>query len=783
MSDVCKCFNRFPQYKNNERVRTIITITKRLTTVIICLVLILIPLSGCENENISNLSDKVTDVFRTDFITPPDGYSARSDEMKVSDGRVYLFCVKSDKLNNEITADDYLLCSYDIDTGKDMQTESLGVVNQGAWIREFLMLSDGGMITVEYHNDGKDMSLVHTSDKDEVIFNIDGERLFDIELENQPIDYSGSSGFSIRSIAEGHGCYYIASNDKVIAVNTEGNTIFTIPVKSGTVEKLAVMQDGEVLLQYSANNKNKICRLDLTAHSMGEKLDIPAGYADNNSAVYIGPGYDLYFKNNEGLYGMNSDGSGPVLIINWINSDVVPNVVESLCVVSPQKFVYSGYDILNYGQEIAILSMIPENEIKEKIILKAAFVEADFLFSNVVVNFNRKNDTYRIVTTDYSKYNTEEDPSRAVTLLNADIAAGNIPDIMILNSIPGMGSESLMPIESYIEKGLFCDLYEFLDNDPDVGREDLLECVRKPFETDGCLYRLPILYTIQTYLGKRSNFPAESWTSAEALEYAMNLDGDKQMLQIMNPFWMLRFFLNKSISYFADYESGTADFNNDLFIKILEYLKSLSGVKIYTQNAKELYREDKILLLETRISTLSEYIKFKYNFGNVDINAIGYPRMSGGGSVIEPQISYAITEQSQNKAGAWEFVKYRISDECQSDFINGLPIKLSVFNNIVEDDMNLYYYFNKEGGSIYTGGPLPDEEKKLYDMELIPTEQDKNAFLNIVNSADAVSGYDTQIWEILEEEFSIYLQSDSRTAVETADIIQSRVSIYLSEMK
>jgi ABC-type glycerol-3-phosphate transport system substrate-binding protein len=761
----------------------IITFAKRLTAAVICLSLIFIPLSGCENENVGNLSGKVTDVFRTDFITPPDGYIARSDGMTVSDGRVYILCVKSGKLNNEITADDYILCSYDINTGGDMQTEALGTVNDGAWIREFLMLSDGGMITVEYHNGGKDMSLVRTSDKGGVIFNIDGERLFDVELENQPVDYSGSSGFSIRSIAEGDGCFYIASGDKIIAVNTEGSPLFTIPVRAGTAEKLAVTRDGEVLLQYSVNNANRVCRLDLAAHSMGKKLEIPAGYADNIADVYIGPGYDLYFKNNEGLYGMNSDGSEPVMIINWINSDVVPSVVQTLCVVSPQKFVYSGYDILSSGQEIAILSMVPEDEIKEKTIIKAAFIEADFLFSSAVVNFNRRNVTYRIVTTDYSRYNTEEDPSRAVTLLNADIAAGNIPDILVLSSVPVMGAASIMPVESYIEKGLFCDLYEFMDNDPDMGRGDLLECVRVPFETDGHLYRLPMSYTIHTYFGKKSNFPGESWTPAEALEYAKSLGEDKRLLQIMNPYWILRFFLNKGISCFVDYESGTADFNSSLFIEMLGYLKSLGGVNFDSENDKNLYREDKILLMDRRIDSLSEYLSYKYGFGNENINAIGYPRMSGGGAEIEAHISYAITARSQNKAGAWEFIKYRLSDECQTAAGIIQPVTVGAFNKNVEHDMNLYYYFRKEGGSMHKESPLPDEEKKNYDTEIIPAEQDKKAFLDIINSADTVSGYDTRIWEIIDEEFSAYLGSDSRTAAETADIIQRRVSIYLSEIK
>jgi hypothetical protein len=141
---------------------------------------------------------------------------------------------------------------------------------------------------------------------------------------------------------------------------------------------------------------------------------------------------------------------------------------------------------------------------------------------------------------------------------------------------------------------------------------------------------------------------------------------------------------------------------------------------------------------------------------------------------------------SQNKEGAWEFIKYRILNESQyvgEHSPKFLPVTVSALNKQLEYDMKLFYYFKYAGGAIYSSNPIPEEKREGYDIEIIPAEEDEKAFLNFINTADAVQKYDRQLWDILYEEIWNYLGTDNRTAAEAAEIIQSRASIYISEGK
>ena len=59
-----------------------------------------------------------------------------------------------------------------------------------------------------------------------------------------------------------------------------------------------------------------------------------------------------------------------------------------------------------------------------------------------------------------------DDYTQGLTRLNADIVSGDVPDIMLLSS--------QMPVESYIAKGVFADLNEFLEKDSQLKKEELL---------------------------------------------------------------------------------------------------------------------------------------------------------------------------------------------------------------------------------------------------------------------------------------------------------------------
>ena len=53
-----------------------------------------------------------------------------------------------------------------------------------------------------------------------------------------------------------------------------------------------------------------------------------------------------------------------------------------------------------------------------------------------------------------------------MTRLNTEIIRGNVPDLFVADELP---------IEQYGSKGLLCDLYEFIDSDEELSRDDFFE--------------------------------------------------------------------------------------------------------------------------------------------------------------------------------------------------------------------------------------------------------------------------------------------------------------------
>ncbi len=86
---------------------------------------------------------------------------------------------------------------------------------------------------------------------------------------------------------------------------------------------------------------------------------------------------------------------------------------------------------------------------RKEIILAGTEYSISSLIKNQIVKFNASNDKYFVTVKEYKDEN--------ISQLNLDLTSGNIPDILITNSYT--------PTETYIAKGIFADLYEFIDSD------------------------------------------------------------------------------------------------------------------------------------------------------------------------------------------------------------------------------------------------------------------------------------------------------------------------------
>ena len=66
------------------------------------------------------------------------------------------------------------------------------------------------------------------------------------------------------------------------------------------------------------------------------------------------------------------------------------------------------------------------------------------------------------------------------------------------------GSYFDMDFENLADKGALVDLYELIDADEDIGREDFIQSILNAMEYKGKLYAVPHDFSLYTIVGKKS---------------------------------------------------------------------------------------------------------------------------------------------------------------------------------------------------------------------------------------------------------------------------------------
>jgi ABC-type glycerol-3-phosphate transport system substrate-binding protein len=157
-------------------------------------------------------------------------------------------------------------------------------------------------------------------------------------------------------------------------------------------------------------------------------------------------------------------------------------------------------------------------------------------------------------------------------------------------------------------------------------------------------------------------------------------------------------------------------------------------------------------------------------YDNDDVTCIGYPTADGSnGSILSSNDSLAITASSKNQEGAWEFIKYVTMGEYQTGLNWGYPILQTAFDNMLDEYMTDKYEGNGYGYDDF-------------DYELVPaTKEQMDQLREIIDMAKPSNqSTDDNITDIISEEAQAYFDGQ-KTAEAVAEIIQSRVAIYVSE--
>ena len=556
---------------------------------------------------------------------------------------------------------------------------------------------------------------------------------------------------------------YLGFDDIVSVIDRNGQLLFELSIPSGHADRLLRMPNGNIAHPEMTGTGMMLLEIDVTNRAWMQSIQLPP------DASMPFPGnieFPVIYADRNNLVAYNPDTGETVNILNWIDVGIMPESIVYLSVLKDgQIMLTSDMSRAVLEQDIKFMFM-PLSEYEtpfdDRIPLTLATIYLDAYIRDAIMAFNRTSDMHYIQLKDYSEYNTEHDSSIALTRLTIDLVTGNIPDMLDV---------SRLPLPRYVAMGLLENLYPFLDADPELGREDLLEGVLNATEINGAIYKLFPAFFISTIYGNPSlvgSYPG--WDIDEftaALKANPQADNPVGLLTRMD---FLQSFLYYSMNDFIDWENGTVNFDSDEFIQLLHMVEMLpidNSDDWDFSNYFEMITTGRQIMDPGPLGHIYTYMIYKTLFGG-DIVFKGYPTLNRNGHFINSQGGIAITTTSNNKEASWEFIRSFLKADFAREYIDyPFPINKTVFNEILDKAMT-----DVIDARISHGG-------LVVDIVLL-TQQDVDKITDLINRSTDVSNLMPDLYNIVVEGASDYF-TGRVTVHEAVRVIQNRASRYMSE--
>ena len=422
-------------------------------------------------------------------------------------------------------------------------------------------------------------------------------------------------------------------------------------------------------------------------------------------------------------------------------------------------------------------------------------------FDEEIKAFNALSEDYRM---EYKNYYNNDTNERDYDQLRLDLISGDGPDIIPFDDI--------FTVDTF-SSGVFCDLYEYIDADPELSREDFLSNAREAFERDGKMVMMtPTFRGFKTvaaksgYTGVRENWSFDDMIAA----YNAKPEG----MYFFDPFednYSRDMLFNITVmnQFFVDYDKAECHFDSPEYIKMLNFFSDnnigLTDTEYRNRTGEIYYDDPQDDLIEGKtfieferadcfsFQQLYDKVRFEYED---DCLFVGYP-FDGkeNGSFLMLDTCLGIVASSPHKDGAWSFLRYMLSDELYkipSKYGNFSTIE-SRFDETAQQSVDGFLEFpHDENGNIIEG----DMVKWNWEMPVVElingkaevveriklepfTQEECDYYKNMIKNSD-IMRYDGNITSIVNEETMSFFNYEC-TAEECAARIQNRASIYLSE--
>lgn len=359
--------------------------------------------------------------------------------------------------------------------------------------------------------------------------------------------------------------------------------------------------------------------------------------------------------------------------------------------------------------------------------------------------------------------------------LKLSLIAGDGPDLISLDGFD---------YEIYADKGVFCNLYDWLDADPDFHADALLTPILRAMEwSDHTLYQLsPSFYLQSMYVSPEVWDPEQPFTLPNISRWMDDHPDAAFTTSADSPGDLLSLLLDGCIDDYANYTERTCTFG-DSFVQLL------SNVNLWAKRDSEnAALEENAFQSGSILCGWNQLKSFDGYHGLIDQGltaSVGFPGNDHTTVFAGSVMRYAICSGTGREDLAWQFLKATLSAEYQRT-VPWLPLLKSEWDRRAQKAMEetpasvTEAYRNPADAAL--GGNTTTVTVTTAPVRGL-TQEEIDSMNELVNQVSSFSGNtNVELRTIIFDEVDGYF-SGQKSAEAVADVIQNRAGIYLSEQQ
>ena len=358
--------------------------------------------------------------------------------------------------------------------------------------------------------------------------------------------------------------------------------------------------------------------------------------------------------------------------------------------------------------------------------------------------------------------------------LNTAIMSGQADDLIVLEDIP---------VYKYIQSGYLADLTPMITGENGLNNEGYYMKAVDTIKYEDRYYGIPIGFNISFEAINETAFKKAGLDETVWDKAYWNLEEQLKVVDQVREQYDKNYFLTAegAVSAFNQYHGLVTEYidlaNKKVAIDTPEFVDALKQIKDLVDKGyiKEDYEDNKYVFSGISINEAPLYNRDFFKFTSVEqedytwCRAIKPQATSSGKIKINLSTVLGITEASANKELCWEFIKFMVSEEVQSQMGDcAVPVNRAAIKPYIKTLM--------DNGKRWHTCEYVVSEEEVYEDYVKRLEE----WLSHVDGYNDCTYMGDAISNLLSEELEAYF-SGKKEAEEVAKILQNKISVMLNE--